>query len=589
MVLVGLRALLVGLSFLGYFLFLEKKKVDIGMAPVVTFSTIGVVMFFAGLLNAMAAATYGIVICGLALLIAAKPWTLRRDGRTGRIAAVLGVFLLMCVLVMIRLYREIPTHYDGFSHWLTVVREMLRTDSMPNFRSVMIMFQGYPTGSAGFIYFVCKAVGASRDDLVVFAQAVLILSALLSLTAFIQKEKVVSGIVFVLFCLYGLTANIQITELLVDTLVSLLSVAAIAIAVRYRDEPKKAFFLTLPIQVYLIAVKNSGILMVGIDCMLILIVLLYAAKTDGRLTARRGWTSLGYVFLDGAIPMGVYYLWLQHVKYVFDKGTTSKHTASAEYYESVLKERTPEDMREILTTFGRRFFSWNGTWLFLIAAAVVLAIGMICRRKAEPKRERMKEPLILAAMLVSYGLFMAVLAAMYLVSMPYAEAVNLSSYQRYENTIVMLLSGILAMYLLCLLQKPCAGAVRRAAIRIVSIAAAVGLLCPLLPQVEELMVKPNAYTKTKRYQLEQIRDAYGLPEGASYLIVDAEAANDAGYTYFLGRYVFWSPRVGSCTPEELPDATKNRQYLIVLTEDEQVDRYLREHGHTPGERAYTIG
>ena len=246
-------------------------------------------------------------------------------------------------------------------------------------------------------------------------------------------------------------------------------------------------------------------------------------------------------------------------------------------------------MREILTTFGRRFFSWNGTWLFLIAAAVVLAIGMICRRKAEPKRERMKEPLILAAMLVSYGLFMAVLAAMYLVSMPYAEAVNLSSYQRYENTIVMLLSGILAMYLLCLLQKPCDGAVRRAAIRGVSIAAAVGLLCPLLPQVEELMVKPNAYTKTKRYQLEQIRDAYGLPEGASYLIVDAEAANDAGYTYFLGRYVFWSPRVGSCTPEELPDATKNRQYLIVLTEDEQVDRYLREHGHTPGERAYTIG
>ena len=148
----GLRMLMLWVSLYGHCLKIKKANVDIALAPVVATTSIGLLIFIAGILNVMPFMTYAICLMGVAFWVQLKPW---RNVPEKREILILSVFTALCLLFAIRLKGVVGLHYDNFSHWLTVATEMLKTDQMPSFRSALIRFQSYPTGSAGYIYYFC--------------------------------------------------------------------------------------------------------------------------------------------------------------------------------------------------------------------------------------------------------------------------------------------------------------------------------------------------------------------------------------------------------------------------------------------------
>ena len=53
-------------------------------------------------------------------------------------------------------------HYDNFSHWAVVVKNMLITHRFPDAYSAMIDFKSYPLGSSSFLYYFCSVVGSEE-------------------------------------------------------------------------------------------------------------------------------------------------------------------------------------------------------------------------------------------------------------------------------------------------------------------------------------------------------------------------------------------------------------------------------------------
>ena len=94
------------------------------------------------------------------------------------------------------------TTYDNFSHWAVVVKNMLLTDRMPNFEDSLISFQAYPLGSSLFLYYIGKLFG-TVDACLIWGQMFLSLSAIFSVTAFLNKKDWYCFPIPVLFGIYS--------------------------------------------------------------------------------------------------------------------------------------------------------------------------------------------------------------------------------------------------------------------------------------------------------------------------------------------------------------------------------------------------
>lgn len=586
MIAILLKAAVLWLSILGYCCYIRKKGVNMAFAPVITLAAIGSAMFMAGILNMLPQAVGIIVAGGIVCGVAAKPWS-TKAGLQKYDAVCLLVFSLVTGLFALRIHDQLPTHYDAFSHWLTVVREVLKTDSFPNFQSELILFQGYPTGSAGMAYFVCKFVGTQGDDVVLFAQALPMAASLCVFLAFVKRFDLSSLLVMVMGGIFCLVANsgpeTPICEPLPDTLISVLSIAALAIVVYYRAAPEKGAWASLPVQIFLVAVKNSGLFMMVFNTAL----LLFYEVTSQRPNAFRRAVRLGAI--HSGIPAAVFFLWSRHVAYVFPNGTTSKHTVSLENYRNILAGKTVEDCLEIVINFAKRFLSQTESWVLLGLTALVLLLGYLVKRRMLGEKSR-TEWLVFAGILTAYLTFMAGLVLMYLLSMPYSEAVGLAGYNRYEKTILIYLVGGLVIYvlqLLPLLPKNSGGkAAKAAAVLLVA-----AFLFTQGEKTGKLFIPTNAYEGSQRQLLEEAKADYGIPDGASCLIYGPQVVNDSGYHYYLGRYVFWTKSITVCAPGEIMNyggLSGGYQYLIVMEADASINAVLQEAGYTPGQTVYKL-
>ena len=206
MLFVILRSLVLIVSFLGYCTALKKKEMPMPFIPVIILTGIGSILFAAGILNLLPLATIALFAGGLWYGWRLKFWKLR-DHYTKYDLACLGTFFLVCFLFALRLTADTPVHYDAFSHWLTVIRDTLINGRFPNFQSELIQFQGYPTGAAGFAYYICKIIGLETDTVIMFSHAIVIAACLCTLLAFVKRFDWVSISVLAIGCVYCLVAS----------------------------------------------------------------------------------------------------------------------------------------------------------------------------------------------------------------------------------------------------------------------------------------------------------------------------------------------------------------------------------------------
>lgn len=423
------------LIFFGLFqLFSSKLKVKNDHLPFTVLSSIGLIMFVSGLLNIMADTFMLIVSFSLIwlLYLLVKREKIVDLRSNGIMFFILGSVFLALILKGNRLYE-----YDDFSHWALVVREMLAKNRLPNFTDDLIIFQAYPTGSAGIIYFFSKLWG-NTEAVMLYAQAVFYLSCISPLFSFINTKKISHYAIIMLYAGYAFFYNYGLRTLYVDTILTLVTVAitAILLDAYFEDKLDAAILPTLIGNSLLIIVKNSGILFVVINTLLYLVLIL---KKKSKVSV------MSSLFLVVG-PFITRHLWNKHTELVFANSGNSKHAISADGYQQIFASKSTADIQLITNKLIERSMDFNDQnikllFLIIIFISIILVMRVILKNK-----HYKFDLMVLLSIVGLYGLYQCGLLFTYLYSMPTSEALVLASYGRYNVTMIGYLVAIFILY-----------------------------------------------------------------------------------------------------------------------------------------------
>lgn len=552
------------LPIIGYILFLRNQyKVNTEFAPAIVCASCSVIMFLAGILNLMPITAAIIFIIGTALLLQ----NIKKCINDKRTWIIIGLWLLVLGYFAVLLRGAILTHYDNFSHWALVIKYMLMNDRMPNFADEIITFQAYPLGSSLWIYFVCKVIGTT-EACYMFAQVIMLISFILPLTVWINKKNIYLCVIPVLYAIYSLSSNVAITNLLVDTLMPLAGVAAFCIIEYERDIQQKTMLEILPLFIFLIQVKNSGIFFISICVIYWLIVSRQQIMKQRKLLYQ-------YLVIDVIIPFFTFILWKKHVEMVFANGEASKHAMSISNYKRVFYEKT----NDIISNIGNRmmsavfdFSSWNSTsgiWVMTAITAILLIAMIHCIIRRGAASQFVKTIIGIWGI---YFLYMFSVFAMYLFSMPLGEAENLASFGRYAVSVIIFIYGVANSILLKEWSNN-----GMAIIKIMPVLIMLFIVFKLGTETKPLYKKMDTEGTTRK-QFQEMIEKYGVEREKRYVIYITEY--DSGYMYFMSRYELLSTMVGVINGgniEEYKQDIDNADYLIIWESNNATDSYLKNN------------
>ena len=232
-------------------------------------------------------------------------------------------------------------HYDNFSHWGVIVKYMLMSNDIPDGSTAVIDYKDYPLGSASFIYYFCKIVGNTQGNMLV-AQAFLLIACFYGMFGVIRDSRRVLLVgLFGTFCalMSYFNITIRINNLLVDFLLPVLALAAIAVIYQYREETWKAALFSAPLLALLVVTKSSGIFFAA----MVFCYLLHVAvrKKKYHPQEKRGLTilaALGGILLS----MSTWLAWRWHM---------STELASVTGKHATQMDKTPEILHEIMLKY----------------------------------------------------------------------------------------------------------------------------------------------------------------------------------------------------------------------------------------------
>ena len=263
--LVLLRLMLFVISTVGTFELIRKvsgDEVNIYFLPSLTVAIQVCVLFLAGLLNLLPEAVYALYLIG----IAGFTYSVCKNRSLIFLKSYLnpGYILTFALLLIFAVYLrgKVFVHYDNFSHWALVVKQMLATNRYPNFQDTLIDFQEYPLGSSTYIYYFAKLTRTS-ESFQMLAQSYMMLAAVLPLYSFAKKNHLAVSAVVLSFVNYVFLYNIKIYDLLVDTLLPLAGICGLLFVYRHcKDDRKIMLCFAACYMVQLMQIKNSGIFFV---------------------------------------------------------------------------------------------------------------------------------------------------------------------------------------------------------------------------------------------------------------------------------------------------------------------------------------
>lgn len=403
-----LKTLILLISGIGFYLHIKRKtQIKDEFIPIVIISSIGVIEFIAGILNIMELITITISIVGLILFI--KEIFIMKKTSIKLQFSINAIIFSIIILISIYLLRgTILTSYDNFSHWGMIVREMLLNNRLPNFQDILIMFTSYPPGTACFIYYICKFIGTS-ESCMLFAQSLLIISSIYTIFAFCNKDKKINYFICIATLIFLLIGNIFIDTLLVDTVLSVMGIAALAIIFFYKDNSKKALLTALPVLSLLAIVKNSAIFFIIID---ILIWFWYFIKNN-NIKAIFKTKYLALILL----PIALLVIWKGHTSLVFEDANASKHAMTISNYDSNMKEKDISIIKGIFSKMLYKMISFKvkENIIMLLLVLVLISLIIITRKNKKLQFGIIKSLLLI---IVTYILYQISLFGMYIFSMP---------------------------------------------------------------------------------------------------------------------------------------------------------------------------
>ncbi|WP_340015088.1 hypothetical protein [Paenibacillus sp. FSL K6-1318] len=578
-------------SFLGYMQFVRKAlSLRWEFIPVFVFSSIACLVFLSGLAGQLFTGSLVILIAGL-LLYGGRLFLRLRQGASLRMSFSIFQFSFLAgtFVFLLVLFQNQLTHYDNFSHWAIVLKQMLSTDAFPTPDSSLIDFKNYPLGTSSFIYYVCRFMGHSQS-VMLLAQGLLIFSCFYAMFGIVSEKKR-----FLLYAFLGLglstlsffNLTIRITNLLVDFLLPIYALAILAVIYQYRNEIKKACIVVLPLAGLLTIIKSTGVIFAAIG----LIFLVYTwLKHKQKFEWKTALAVVGTI-CGALIP---YFGWSWRMATVFH-GIDNKFDVAT---SGIQAGKTPEQMQEILWTFLRASTDLTtrpviGIVIFQLIAIAASIFAIVVLKK---KWNLWKALIALDVVLL---LYYAGILALYLFSMPLDEAIVLAGFERYASSIVVLFAGGLVLCAAIDLERSfhyrigevpdyqsfktveTKGHYQKGIIGCMAVAATI-----LLSEYNGIVSIAQSYDTTLPYKIHAVTGdrwySGGQEDNNRYLFYASDRDQQVTnyYMQYVGKYFLYAPHVDGIVlfyEDNMDNLLSGYDYLVVVETDLNAKWLLKKH------------
>jgi hypothetical protein len=582
---------------IGYMMFTKDKfKLQTEFIPVFVFSSIACIVFLGGLAKHLFIAGGVVMAAGAVLFVHyMRKFKSRQKTLKLRVSLFHVIFLAGSLFFLYLLSITRLTHYDNFSHWAVVLKDMLLTDAFPTATSALIDFKNYPLGTTSFLYYICRFAGNSQPMMLI-AQGILIMSCFYAMFGIIMDKK--RFLLYAFLCagcssLSIFNITIRINNLLVDFLLPLYTLVLFTMAYRSRSCIKKACIGFIPVAGLLMIIKNTGVIFAGIG----FIYLIYLwVKGEEKLHFKSG-----LIAATATLP---YLFWMVHMSVRF-QGVTNKFELAAKGLDPVSARKSSEEMGQIISLFVRSAFDLTtrpvlGILIFHLAAIGTTVFAAIVLKK---HWSILKTLLALDVVLSAY--YLGILS-LYLFSMPIDEALVLAGFERYASSIVILFAGSLILCATVDMERSFYYRINevpdyRAFKSVESkgryqngIIVSIGLSMALLfSEYNGMQTIQQTYDTTLPYKVWQVTgdrwDKSGAVSESKYLFYASDTDNQVSnhYLQYLGRYMLYAPNVdGICAfyEDNMTNLLSRYDYLVVVESDLRAKYLLREHYGVTGKQ-----
>lgn len=337
-------------------------------------------------------------------------------------------------------------HYDNFSHWATMVKFLHFEGRLPSSKDTIISFTSYPPAMALFINYYIYWL-KFNDSTMLIVQFLYIWAGVYSIFGILRDKSrlLLSGILCFSIALSTIfNIEIRFNNLLVDYVIASVTLAGVVGIYVYQKNAHLQLSHVILTGINLLLIKNSGTFFVGVLLVYYLYVLLKKNNLNDCNSMRIRLCNATFYFLSASIVIFLpFFWWTWHVKEVFKVSkhalsatafVSQLHTENSHYFVMILKKMLAHSLTiGSLSTQGLLLVN-----LVLISAAIVLKFLM------HRSNQLLRHAILLDALFILYFISVYV---MYIVSMPYKEAIQLAGFERYFSTIVILMIFIGTMVL----------------------------------------------------------------------------------------------------------------------------------------------
>ena len=532
------------LSLSGYIYICHKKiQLEKEYIPIFVLSIIALIVFLGGLLgqlllNACLVMVIGLILSSVLIKDILKKKVIVGSLSLSSICLTIGIIAFLILSLFLRW-----DHFDNFSHWGIVVKQMLIDHHFPNYQNSLIAFKDYPLGISSLIYYFCVFLGKSQGIMLV-SQNALLLSCFYAMFGIIKEKKR-----FLLYttlalglslCIY-LNYMIRINNLLVDFLLPCVVLATFSISYQYRHQFKKGIITLIPILMFITIIKNTGIFFMIIGYLYWIII----SKNHSSSVIKKVFYSLGIFFII-LLPI---LLWKYHVQITF---IDWQHK-----FDLFSKNIPPSKYLQVISLFIQSTFSFtyrSSQALFLFQ---ILAMLLCLYNHFILKKKWLLWKAWIGCNLVVICYYVGILA-MYLFSMPEYEALKLAGYERYACSIVVLLGGSLTL---------------------------------IYSEFGELIAIRKDYSKSlagKVYQI--VGDHWDKQDSNNrYLVVSSNQKQIDSYEIdYTVKYFLYASNVDVVSSINQKKQFENYDYLIILDQDCIEQKILKQYPKWKQEGIYRI-
>ncbi|MBP3950215.1 hypothetical protein [Bacillus suaedae] len=544
-----------------------KLKINNAFIPIFLYSAITFVLFIAGVLNILPLIVTIIFYVGL-LVWPVFIYFLLKERRKPNLSVLLSpalIFFVIATTMLMFLVKGVSfTHYDNFSHWALIVKEMYLMDGLPD-DSTVISFRNYPPGTALFIYFVLKITGYA-ESYALMAQNFLLAASLTVLFAYTSWKKPLYILLTLLLVIGLLSLELySIYNLIVDKTLGMVAFTSVIISYYYRDDWKKILLTNVPILVLLILIKDSGKLFFILNALLI-IGLLFSNIMAGSRFNFKNVTLLGKITLILiGVPTSINYLWGQYTAKAYTADYASNKFALTESKLSS-SDKSEEFVQTLLPKMFNSLVNFDDhNFLILVVTNATLIISFIALWIVNKKASKL---LVYAFLFcnITFIIYLGSLYLMYLFLMPEHEATRLASYSRYLTTIVIYIGAVgIGATLLVWSKLPTRSLKMMLAVLLVA------LICyPTYEKVEAGKGKPDINESIRSKVKPAVAKIKNQDKGdPRILYYSPESQKDGGYLSYIALFEQLSRNykiIRGCEEMEQAELEK-AQYLVVLNRD----------------------